>query len=242
MLQKSLISLQRSNSSEDILDLSNKKLSIARAKKHVHKPGYKHTVEKRIEVVTTWLRLGNMRLVAELTGVSYQLCREWKATSWWAELVEEIRASRSTQVDNKLSKLVDRSLDLMEDRLENGDFVYNQKTGEVIRKPVTLRDINTVTKDVLTHQINIQKLEKDEVQHQTQTTIQDQLKMLATEFAKFNRKNTGPIEDAVLIGESDAISTEDRTMQEMQVIESDDEIEMAFQESEELSSNDLQSM
>lgn len=186
----------------DDMDLSNRKLNLQRAATHVHKPGYKFPVEKRIEVVTKWMALGNMRLVAELTGVSYQLCRMWKQQPWWKELEAEIRASRNIQTNNKLSKLVDRSLDMIADRLENGDFVFNQKTGEVVRKEVSLRDVNVVAKDLMTQQINLQKQEKEETVTQNQVSIQDQLKLLAQEFAKFNGKNTGPVSDAVIIQET----------------------------------------
>lgn len=190
------------------MDLSNKNISVIRAAKHVHKHGYRFPVEKKIEVVTKWLALGNMRLVAELTGVSYGLIRLWKLEPWWAELVNEIKASRNIQLDTKLSKLVDRSLDMISDRLENGDFVFNQKSGEVVRKEVSLRDVNVVTKDLLNHQINLQKLEKDEVQVQDNKSIQDQLKMLATEFAKFNKTNTGPVQDIEYVETTDAVYEE----------------------------------
>jgi hypothetical protein len=92
--------------------------------KHKHWPH-----EKRIEVATKWLALGNMRLVSELTGVDYQLCRMWKQQPWWAEVVAEIKASRNVVVDSKLSKIVDKSLEMIEDRLENGDIFQGKDRG-----------------------------------------------------------------------------------------------------------------
>ena len=183
------------------LDLTNKNLSMKRASKHVHKPGYKFPVEKRIEVVTKWLALGNMRLVSELCGVSYQLCRMWKMEPWWQELVDEIKISRSAQLDSKLSKIVDKSLDIISDRLENGDVIFNNKTGQVMRKEVSIKDANKVATDLMQRQVIIQKEEQSLTSQQQTVAIGDQLKLLAMEFAKFNRKNTGPIEDAVIIEE-----------------------------------------
>jgi hypothetical protein len=190
------------------MDLSNKSLSLQRAAKHVHKPGYKFPVEKRIEVVTKWLALGNMRLVAELTGVSYQLCREWKTSEWWQELVDEVKASRSLQLDNKLSKIVDKSLETIADRLENGDVVFNQKTGQVVRKEVSLKDATKVATDLLTRQAALQKQENEQMIQKDQGTIQDQLKLLAAEFAKFNGRNTGPVQDIPFVETTDAIHDE----------------------------------
>lgn len=191
------------------LDLSNKNLSIKRATKHVHQPGYKFPVEKRIEVVTKYLALGNMRLVSELTGVSYQLCRQWKTAPWWKELEDEIRAARTLELDNKLAKIVDKSLDTIADRLENGDVVFDQKSGTVVRKEVSLKDATKVATDLMTRQAVLQKQEKEVVAVQNTSTIQDQLRMLAMEFAKFNKTNTGPVEDAKIIQEPvDDISLE----------------------------------
>lgn len=178
---------------------------MERATKHVHKPGYKFPVEKRIEVVTKWLAIGNMREVSELTGVSYQLCRMWKREPWWKEIEEEVIAARSRSLDTKLSRIVDKSLATIQDRLEHGDVVFNQKTGEVVRKEVSLKDATKVATDLLTRQAVIQKQEKEVVTQQNTGSIQDQLKMLAMEFAKFNKRNTGPVEDAVLIGEDHAV-------------------------------------
>lgn len=193
---------------EESMDLSNKNLSLKRAQRHVHKPGYKFPVEKRIEVVTKWLALGNMRLVAELTGVSYQLCRLWKMEPWWPELVEEVKASRTLQLDNKLAKIVDKSLDAIADRLENGDVFFNQKTGTIQRKEVSLRDATKVATDLLQRQDAIYKQQKDAIEVKDDKTIKDQLSLLAAEFAKFNKKNTGPIQDAIIVGETNAIHEE----------------------------------
>ena len=81
---------------------------------------------------------------------------------------------------------MDLALSRIEDRLENGDYVLNNKTGEIIRKPVSLRDANQVAKDILGQQISLRKAEKDSVE--IQTSVKDILSQLATEFSKLNRK------------------------------------------------------
>lgn len=184
---------------------------MQRAQKYVHKPGYKFPVEKRIEVVTKWLALGNMRLVADLTGVSYQLCRMWKQEPWWQELVDEVKASRTRQLDDKLSKIVDKSLAAIEDRLEHGDFYWNKSSGTIERKPVALKEVTKVANDLLTRQAVLQKLEQEKVVHKEEKSVKDQLAMLALEFAKFNKTNTGPVQDAVILGETNALHDERET-------------------------------
>lgn len=170
------------------MDTSNKSLRLTRDLSH--EKGKKYPPEKRIEVCTKWMALGNLRLVSELTGVSYQLCRLWKTQPWWADLVAEIKASRDIQVDNKLSKLVDRSLEIVGDRLENGDIIWNKKTGEYDRQPVSLAAVNKVADTLLTQQLNLSKKKVVEQIGDKAQSVQDQIKLLAQEFAKFNSNRT----------------------------------------------------
>lgn len=134
-----------------------------------------------------------MRLVAEITGVSYQLVRMWKTQQWWADLVAEIRASRDMQVDTKLSKLVDKSLELVGDRLENGEIVWNKKTEQYDRIPVALAAANKVANDLLNQQLNLSKKKVVEAVGDRSKLISDQVRNLAIEFAKFNTNRTVPV-------------------------------------------------
>jgi hypothetical protein len=171
-------------------DLSNNALSMKRAVTQMHKPGYKHSVEKRIEVISTWLALGNLRQTAAICGVSYQLCLSWKTQPWWQEMINEIQAARKFKVENKLNKIVDKALAVIDDRLDNGDFVYNQKTGEVSRKPVSLKEARGAANDLMQRQVALSKLEIETQQAARQDSVKDQIAMLAQEFAKFNTKRT----------------------------------------------------
>jgi transposase-like protein len=147
------------------------------------------SVEKKIEAVTTYLALGNLRHVAAVTGVSHGMIKQWRIQPWWKELEAEIIASRRITSANKLSKIVDKSLDVIDDRLDNGDFVYNSKSGELLRKPVTLRDATSAANALMQRAAIIEKLNKDEAVVEAAASIQEQLASLAAEFAKMNKRD-----------------------------------------------------
>jgi len=170
--------------------LTNKDLSLQRAVKYKHEKNCKFPVEKRIEVITKQLALGNMRLVADLTGVSYGLIRIWKTQPWWKEMELEIRNSRKARVDDKLNKIIDKALDTIDDRLENGDFVFDQKRGEISRKPVSLKEARGAANDLMQRQIAVEKLAQEEKHLTNTSTIKDQLADLALQFAAFNTNRT----------------------------------------------------
>lgn len=168
-----------------------------------HEARHKWSPEKRIDVVTKTLALGNMRLVSELTGVSYQLIREWKQQPWWQEIVDEIRSSRNSQVETKLSRLVDKSLETVADRLDNGNLVMD-KRGDFIRKPLSALEANKIANDMLNQETLVQKRQMAETEGQQTSSMADIIRDLAKQFAMFNTKRT--VESSPKVPDSEDIS------------------------------------
>jgi transposase-like protein len=183
-------------------------------KKHEYRTHW--PMEKKIEAITQYLAVGNMRIVSAVTGVDYALLRAWKGQPWWKEYEFEIRNAKRSDTNSKLSKIIDKSLAIVEDRLENGEIILNNKTGELIRKPVTLKDTLKVTTDLFNQQAAFEKQKIDESALQQQDSIQDTLKQLAEEFAKFNIKSKPQyieVQDVEFKETEDALP---ETLQEMQ--------------------------
>lgn len=171
------------------MTISDKDLRLSRVN-IPHTPRHKYPVEKRIEVVTKCLALGNIKLVAELTGVSYGLIRCWRLEPWWKDLEQEILASRRAATDNKLAKIIDRSLEIVQDRLQNGEWAYDKKTGTAFRKEVSLLTANKVANEMLVRQEALAKQAENQTQTQVAESVASQIAHLANEFAKFNTKRT----------------------------------------------------
>lgn len=163
-----------------------------RNRRKTHLPGQTWPIEKRVEVVSHWLVLGNMKQVAAVTGVPYDLVRKWKSQPWWADLEKEIRATQNIELDTKLSKIVDRSLEAVLDRVEHGDFIYDQKSGEVRRKPAALRDLHRVAVDTISKREVIRTEEKTD---HAKISVEEHLKMLAHEMAKWNKAQEAVVID-----------------------------------------------
>jgi len=143
--------------------------------------------ETKLDVCAKILKLGNLRLVSDVTKVPYHTILSWKKHPSWLRIVEEVKSANRQELNSKLSRIVNKSLEKVEDLIDNGDFVLNNKTGEVIRKPISLKDASKVASDLMTQQIKLEEL--DNRTFVDNVTIVDQLKMLANEFAKFNKRN-----------------------------------------------------
>lgn len=189
------------------------KLKIANLAKK-HKPNTTWPREARLQAVTQYLVLGNMALVSGITGIPHQLLRAWKAQPWWKEMEAEVRLTENIEMDSKLTKIVDRSLEAVLDRVENGDFIYDNKTGQVRRKPVNLRDVGKVSIDLLSKR-ELLRGNATERKETTQISVSEQLKQLALEFARWQgpTKNESPPIDVEMVEVIEQDTNED--LQEM---------------------------
>ena len=150
-----------------------------------HKEGEWWSDAKRLEVVTTWLVLGKIPLVSATTGVPEGTIRQWRTQPWWKEIEISVQTESDQELDTKLQKRIDKALDLVMDRLENGDYLYDPKTGEFIRKPVSMKDTWKVSTEMIDKRLLLRKQPKEQA---NQEAVGDILKNLAKEFADMARK------------------------------------------------------
>jgi hypothetical protein len=139
---------------------------------------------KRQQAASLYNELGNMRLVSEKTGVPYDTLCNWKAEPWWVRLIDELRATKAAQRGKKVDGLIEESLEIVADRLKKGD-IYVTKEGKIKRVPVKLRDVATLTSEMMRQQ-NILDEQASRLSS-VEATTQELLLDLAKEFKKFNR-------------------------------------------------------
>lgn len=142
--------------------------------------------KKKVEVVTTYLAVSKLPLVEAVTGVPVNTLRAWKYQPWWDELVSEIQREDDHELDAKLAKIVDKSLSVVLDRIENGDFILNSKTGEVTRIPLKAKDVHRVSIDMIDKRQLIRN-RKENIKVEV-SSVDDYLKKLAAQFTEFVKK------------------------------------------------------
>lgn len=169
----------------DSLSLKSRKSPRTRS---VHKPNAHWSDKQKIETVQTYLMLnGNLALTARTLSMPEHTLRTWKVTDWWKELVEEFRKEEQLILSNKLKKIAEKSLDLMEERLDKGDFIYDQKTGALKRKPVTLSDATKAATAMIQTKEKLQERENFSVAAEH---IEQKLSKLAEAFSKLSKGET----------------------------------------------------
>ena len=139
--------------------------------------------KQKLEAVNTFVVLGgNINQTAIALQIPPETVRRWTKSAWWKELYDEVKQEDNIQLSHKLQNIVARSLALVEDRLEKGDFFYDQKTGKVVRKEVSLRDAHEVMKSSFQMRESIEKPQAAEVE---EGSINDKLAALAKQFEQF---------------------------------------------------------
>lgn len=142
---------------------------------------------QKLEAVKLWLVCGNMPVVSATLGIPLPTIKQWRYSKWWGEIVAELKTEDSIKLSKKLQEVANKALAVVEDRLDNGDWIYDQKLGEMRRKPVSSRDAYQITAGVLDRHLAIERKPQEDANQQK---IADRLESIAATFASFARKTT----------------------------------------------------
>lgn len=140
--------------------------------------------KKRMEVLTTFLATGSQAFTSRATGVPEDTIRSWRKAAWWKERTDEIKSDNNLVLDQKLTKVMDKALEAVIDRIDNGEYMYDPRTGEIRRVPAKLRDVQKVAGDMIDKKQLLEKIQKGK-EEKKQNITADHLVLLAKEFAKF---------------------------------------------------------
>lgn len=190
------------NPDTNTVEVKNPEALVAEAEARTQKPGPKTYVErflngktrlrrktgwypeeKKIEVAALFASgVTKSSELERLTGIKAATIRDWRTSDWWVEMLEKVHAAHDTETVSKLTKIVDTSLELIQDRLLNGDYVCNPKTGEIYRKPASLRDVTVSGAIVIDKRQLLRGKAPTKATEGTQDAV---LKKLADEFKAF---------------------------------------------------------
>jgi len=140
---------------------------------------------KYVEAATIFAATGSCKKVEELCGVPEKIVRSWIKQTKFKEILEEIRDENDELIDAKFTELVDQALTGLKDRLEGGDYILNQRTGELQRKPISARELAQITS------VNIDKRQLLRGKPTSRSEVVGEgkrLEQLAEQFIKMTQK------------------------------------------------------
>lgn len=153
---------------------------------------------QKLEAVTTYLALGNLVLTGNVLKIPEMTLRGWKQQQWWKDIEAELKVQEDIQLSTRLKRIVESTLAATEDRIANGDFIYDTKEGALVRKPVSMKDAHRVAMDLIDKREYLDNKQPSSI---TVEAIDDKLKKLAEKFEQI-AGGRRPIEVTdVIVGE-----------------------------------------
>jgi hypothetical protein len=136
----------------------------------------------KVDAATVYAVYGDVVQVSTLTDVPASVIRGWKQEPWWIEIQKQVYTEQNERLAARISGVLDKTITHLEDRLENGDEVLSNKTGEIVIKKV---DASVLAKmfENLAHQRRITRGEPTSIS--AKVGVNDRLKTLETAFLKF---------------------------------------------------------
>lgn len=158
--------------------------------------------KQKLEALSSYLALGNLALVSRILGIPEITLRVWKASEWWKDKTDELKMQERIEVSNRMKRLIEASQTIVANRLENGDPILNQKTGEIVMKPVSMKDAHKVAVDLLDRRKDIEKLTdlspvSEEGDKERLSKLAEQFAIMATKSIQdsLEKKRTIDVED-----------------------------------------------
>lgn len=172
-------------------------------------PGYRisnpnyFNLEQKTDACALYCVYGDVDQVSEMTGIPAKVLREWKDEPWWKEIQKKVFVEQNEKLASRISGVLDRSLDHLVDRLDNGDYLWDVRKSKLVRKPVDTKVLANVFNTLVTRR---QLIRGEPTSITSQLAVDDRLKLLAQQFEKF--ANAKEIEgEAHEIKEEDASET-----------------------------------
>lgn len=138
--------------------------------------------KKKNEALAFYVANGSIVETSRAVQVPVSTLNKWKASDWWKDRIRDIQNEEYDKLDVKLSKALDKALDQVMNRIENGDHIYDPRTGAIRQIPAKLRDVNNAFNSIMTNRQLIRKQPTKIVEQQSTAA---QLSNLAAQFAAF---------------------------------------------------------
>jgi hypothetical protein len=138
--------------------------------------------QTKIDACTMYCVYGDVDEVSRLTKVPVKYIRQWKEEPWWSEIQKKVFVEQNEKLGSRISSVLDKSLGEIEERLTNGDYLWDVRKSKLVRKPIDTK----VLSNLFNNLVNRRQLIRGEPTSITNKIgVDDRLKFLAEQFEKF---------------------------------------------------------
>jgi transposase-like protein len=144
--------------------------------------------EQKLDAVIKYLETGSIKQTSDILSIPYHTVRNWRYEDWWHKAERSCREELNMEAEVKLRGVAKSAAKELEDRLSQGEVVYNFKTDTFKRVPVRAAVVNQILKTSMEKQQELAKgVGKETV---TDKAVADRLADLAQQFLRFAKSST----------------------------------------------------
>lgn len=152
-----------------------------------------YSEDQKLEAFALYLTLGNMVEVSNQLKINIKTLYKWKYSDWWKNQLKELEQGNKIKLGTKVSKLLSKSTLNLEDRLDNGNLVWNPSKRELERRPLTSKEVVEIFKASIQAQEMVDKANTAFEQLESkEARAQEQLNKLKEIADKLGVKTTPP--------------------------------------------------
>jgi len=145
----------------------------------------KYTDNFKYKAVLLYTQVGSLRAVGNALGIPECTMKEWHLKDWWKDFEDDLKAQTRHKLTGQMQVLKDKAIKIVEDRLDNGDFFFDQKEGVVVRKPINADVASNIMRVALDKHLQMEELALKDKQVETQEKVADRLMKLGLDFKRF---------------------------------------------------------
>jgi hypothetical protein len=145
-----------------------------------------YTEAKKVETATLYAALGDVKATAKLAKVPVEQVEKWQDEEWWLLTLAKVKRNQNSVLDVKASTIVDKAMDQLLNRVEQGDHILNIKTGEIVQIPMSGRDLSVVAGTIFDKR---QLIRGEATKISKAVNSEEFLEKLADKFKEFARQS-----------------------------------------------------
>lgn len=148
---------------------------------------------ERLNCARQFFLTGNLSAIARESRISYNDLLDMARAPWWQEEIKNLEREANAQLKVRLTKILGKTIDELEDRLAQGDLVWRDHGLRVV--PVCARDLAAIASSVFDKKKAIEESESG-------FGTSEGKRLMALAEALRARQVTPEIYDAQLVGEA----------------------------------------
>ena len=138
--------------------------------------------QTKVDSCSLYCVYGDFEKVSKLTKVPVETLKGWHQEPWWVEIQKQVYVEQNENLSSRINHVLDKSLEEIADRLENGDYYFLKGSQEFRRKPVDTKTLALLFDNLTTKR---QLVRGEPTSISAKIGVEDRLNQLADSFEKF---------------------------------------------------------